>query len=69
MLLLSMADSDLPFRIEQWDAADQRVERLIAASDSLIVARAAFVAAPAEYPKARLTLRQQTRIIESHPKE
>jgi len=25
-----MADPDLPFRIEQWDAGDRRVERLIA---------------------------------------
>jgi hypothetical protein len=62
-----MVDSDLRFRIEQWDTADQRVERLIAASDSLVVARAAFAAAAIEYPKARLTLRQQTRVIASRP--
>lgn len=56
----------MPFRIEQWDAQDRRVERIIAASDSLVVARAAFAAAAAEYPEARLTLRQRTRVIERH---
>jgi hypothetical protein len=45
-----MAD-DMPFRIEQWNA---RERRLVAIRDSLVVARAAFTAAAAEY-EARLT--------------
>ena len=32
----------LEFHVEQWDAADLRVERLIAASDHLLIAKAAF---------------------------
>jgi len=63
---LVMPDRDVLFRIEQWDAGDQRIERLIATSDSLVVARAAFAAVTREYPRARLTLRQQARVIESH---
>jgi len=64
MLNFSMANSDLPYWVEEWDAGDRRLERLIAASDNLVVAPGAFAAAAAEYPRARLTLRQQARVIE-----
>jgi hypothetical protein len=63
-----MAD-DATFRIEQWDAGDQCVERLIAASDNFAVAHAAFEAAAKEYPHARLKLYKQERVIVSRSPE
>jgi hypothetical protein len=56
----------LEFHIEQWDAADVRPERLIAASDHLLIAKAAFVEAVRLMPAKRLYLRHRARIIEKH---
>ena len=56
----------LEFHVEQWDAADLRVERLIAASDHLLIAKAAFRVAVQLMPMARLYLRHRARIIEHH---
>jgi hypothetical protein len=56
----------LEFRVEQWDAADLRVERLIAASDHLLIAKAAFRVAVQLMPTARLYLRHRARVIDHH---
>jgi hypothetical protein len=56
----------LEFRIEQWDAADIRPERLIAASDHLLIARAAYFEAVRLMPAQRLYLRHRARVIEHH---
>jgi hypothetical protein len=57
-------DDDLPFKVEQWDATGNRIERVIARAANLIVGRRAYEAACRQYPKARLTLRQGIRVIE-----
>jgi hypothetical protein len=59
----------LEFRIEQWDAADVRLERVIAASDHLLVAKAAFFEAVRLMPTMRLYLRHRARVIEKHEPE
>ena len=56
----------LEFHIEQWDAADVRLERLTAASDHLLVAKAAFFEAVRLMPTMRLYLRHRARVIEKH---
>jgi hypothetical protein len=59
----------LEFRVEQWDDADLRPERLIAASDHLLIARAAFIEAVRIMPMKRLYLRHRTRVIAHHAPE
>jgi hypothetical protein len=54
---------DLPFRIEQWDDADSRVEELIALVGGHRVAVAAFAEAVKRRPGRIVTLRQKTRVI------
>jgi hypothetical protein len=54
----------LEFRVELWDRADVRLERLIAASDHLLVAKAAFREAARLMPTMRLYLRHRARVIE-----
>jgi hypothetical protein len=57
------ADDELPFKVEQWDCDGNLVERVIARADNLIIGRRAFEAACRQYPGARLTLRQEIRVI------
>jgi hypothetical protein len=56
----------LEFRIEQWAGADVRLERVIAASDHLLIAKAAFREAVRLMPAMRLYLRHRARVIEKH---
>jgi hypothetical protein len=56
--------TDEPFKVEEWDRDGNRIERVIARADNLIVGRRAYEAARRQYPKARLTLRQGIRVIE-----
>ena len=54
------------FKIEAWTKTDN-LEREIAIVDDIMVARAAFNAAAAQWPDARLTLRQGIRVLMEHP--
>jgi len=54
---------DLPFRIEQWDDADSRVEELIALVGDHRVAMAAFTEAVKRRPGRIVILRQKTRVL------
>jgi hypothetical protein len=56
---------DLPFKVEQWDRDENRIERVIARAANLIIGRRAFEAACHQYPRARLTLRQGIRVIDT----
>jgi hypothetical protein len=52
------------YRIDLWDAADSSVAKHLADIDDLIVARATYEAAIERWPGERVTLRQDTRLIE-----
>lgn len=58
-------DADLPFRVEQWDAAGQHVERVLALAANLLIAKGTFAAAVTQYPDKVLTLRHGARVVES----
>jgi hypothetical protein len=52
------------YRIDLWDADGNSVVKHLADIDDLIVARATYEAASERWPGERVTLRQDTRIIE-----
>ena len=52
------------YRIDLWDADGNGVVKHLADIDDLIVARATSEAASERWPNERVTLRQDTRIIE-----
>jgi len=54
---------DLPFRIEQWDDGDSRIEELIALVGDHRVAMAAFTEAVKRRPGRIVILRQKTRVL------
>jgi hypothetical protein len=54
---------DLPYRVEQWDDIDSRVEELIALTGDYRVAKAAFDEAVRRRPGRIITLRQKTRLL------
>jgi hypothetical protein len=53
----------LLYRIETW-GSDDRLEKLLAKSSSIVIARAALTTAIAEYPSKKITLRQGVRVID-----
>jgi hypothetical protein len=55
---------DLRFAVEMW-TMDGHVDRVLARSSSIVIARAAFQSALSEYPGARLTLSQGGRLLDS----
>jgi hypothetical protein len=57
-------DVDLAYRIELWDDAGSRVERVLARAGALMVARAIFRAACNEHFGRRVTLSRAGRILE-----
>jgi hypothetical protein len=59
-------EDDLPFRVEQWDAAGARLEQTLSASADLRLGRAAFEEAVRQRPEQRIVLRHKTRVIEEH---
>jgi len=59
-------EDDLPFRVEQWDAAGARLEQILAASADLNLGRAAFAEAVRQRPAQRIVLRHKTRVIEEY---
>ncbi len=65
--LMGALDDDLPFRVEQWDAAGARVETILAASADLKLGKAAFAEAVRLRPTERILLRHKTRVICEHP--
>ena len=54
---------DLPFRIEQWDDADNRIEELIALVADHRVVVAAFAEAVKRRPGRIVTIRQKSRLL------
>jgi hypothetical protein len=44
-------EDDLPFRVEQWDAAGARLEQILSASADLSLGRAAFAEAVRQRPE------------------
>ena len=59
-------EDDLPFRVEQWDAAGARLEQTLSASADLKLGRAAFAEAVRQRPQQRILLRHRTRVIEEY---
>jgi hypothetical protein len=57
-----------PYRIDRWAADGNSVLEHLADIDDLIVARAIYEAACKRWPIERITLRQETRVIEDNRK-
>jgi hypothetical protein len=55
------------FKVELWTKDSQRVERLLFAGNSLDKARALFAAYGKRRPRARLTIRQRSRVLAEWP--
>jgi hypothetical protein len=60
-----VAPDDLPYVVEMWNEAGDRVQRVIARACNLSLGRAIFKAGAAENPRRQLTLRRNGRIIAS----
>lgn len=58
--------SDLQFRVEAWTADDRAIEEILAAANSLLIARGAYEAAVRLNPHRRILLRHGARVIERH---
>ncbi len=56
------------FKVELWSRDGRHVERLLFAGNSLDKARALFAAYGRRRPRARLTIRQRSRVLEEGPK-
>jgi hypothetical protein len=61
-------EDDLPFRVEQWDAAAQRMEQTLSACADLRLGKAAFSEAVRQRPGQRILLRHKARVIEEYKK-
>ena len=59
-----LADRRNFFKVELWTRDGLRIERLLLAGNSLDKARAVFGAFTKKRPRARLTIRQRTRVLE-----
>jgi hypothetical protein len=55
------------FKVELWTRDGQHVERLLFAGNSLDEARALFAAFCKRRPRARLTIRQRSRVLAERP--
>jgi len=60
---MGVTGADLPFRIELWDDADQRLEELIALVGDFATASSAYEEAVRRRPGKLITLRQKARVI------
>jgi hypothetical protein len=58
--------TNLPFRVEMWDRADQHIRWVVSASSGVMMAHAAFDVAVANYPDQRFTLRNRALAIRKH---
>lgn len=57
---------DHRFKVERWNERGG-IEKELAVCEDIVAARGAFRAAVAEWPDARLTLRQGIRVLAEHP--
>ncbi len=57
------AREELPFAVELWDDARQKVETLLAVAAHGTIAYAAFYSAAREYPHRYITLRHNNQIL------
>lgn len=58
--------TNLPFRVELWDRADQHIRWIVSASSNVAIAHAALEAAIANYPGQCFTLRKGILVIREH---
>jgi hypothetical protein len=59
--------ANMSYRVELWEREVDRIRWTLAASGSIVLARAAFDAAVTEWPHERFTLRQGIMTIREHP--
>jgi hypothetical protein len=59
--------ANMNFRIELWDRYSEHIRWTVAASGSIVLARAAFDAAVKEWPHERFTLRNGIMLMLEHP--
>jgi hypothetical protein len=55
------------YRIELWERHAEHIRWTVAASGSIVLARAAFDAAVTEWPNERFTLRNGIMLMREHP--
>jgi hypothetical protein len=58
----------ISYRVEKWTRDGTKVDSLLYAGNSLGRARAVFESAIKHRPRIRLTIRQQTRVLEQWPR-
>ena len=63
-----VADRRNFFKVELWTRDSRHVERLLFAGNSLDKARTLFAAYSKRRPRARLTIRQRSRVLEEWSK-
>ena len=56
----------MPFRVEHWDTAGDKLEQILSASADLNLGRVAFAEAVRRRPGQRILLRHKTRVIEEY---
>ena len=59
--------ANMSYRVELWEREVDRIRWTLAASGSIVLARAAFEAATKEWPHERFTLRQGIMTIREYP--
>jgi hypothetical protein len=64
-----IADNRNYYKVEKWTKDGTKVDGMLYAGSDLDKARAIFAAAIEHRPRIRLTIRQQTRVLEQWPKE
>jgi hypothetical protein len=62
-----VADRRNFFKVELWTKDSRQVERLLFAGNDLDKARALFAAYAKKRPRARLTIRQRSRVVAEWP--
>ena len=62
-----IADHRNFYKVELWTKDEQRIERMLFAGSSLDKARAIFADFVRKRPRARLTIRQRTRVLQRWP--
>jgi transposase len=65
---MTVTESHFAYRIDRWDANGDSVVKRLADIDDLLVARATYEAACKRWPGERITVRQETRVIEDSRK-
>ena len=63
-----IADHRNFYKVEKWTKDGTRVERMLFAGSNLDKAREVFASAIKHRPRIRLTIRQQTRVLEQWPR-